>query len=62
MFASKVSKKINTLGGAQQREQHDLKKNSITGTISTTRKEPVCKISEQKEGMNLEIRRYGRNS
>jgi hypothetical protein len=26
MFASKLSKKVNTLGGAQQREQDDKKK------------------------------------
>jgi len=35
MVASKVAKKVGT----------------ITGTISTTRKEPVCKISGQKEGI-----------
>ena len=51
MFASKVAKKVGTLGGAQQREQYVFLTISISKPISATRKEPVCKISGQKEGI-----------
>ena len=55
----KVAKKVGTLGGAQQREQYVFLTISISKPISATRKEPVCKISGQKEGLDI---RYGRNS